>query len=130
MAEHSYSHARKLNTTVLGALIVLTVITVTAAGVNFGSPSTNTIVALIVASIKASLVALFFMHLKYEKPINAVIFLTGIATLALFMGLTLVDEDTRNHPLPANLAPPRGGPGTSSLVSAGDETPLPETQRH
>jgi cytochrome c oxidase subunit 4 len=126
MAGHSYSHARKLNTTVLGALIALTVITVYAAGVNFGSPSTNTVVALLIASVKATLVALFFMHLKYEKPINAIIFIIGILTLALFLIFILLDVDTRIPLRPANLAPPRGGPGTSSLVSADAEAPPAE----
>ncbi len=110
MAGHSYAHEKKRNITVLGALLVLTVITVAAAGVNFGSPSTNTVVALLIASVKASLVVLFFMHLMYEKPINGIIFVIGLLTLALFLIFILLDVDTRLQTRPANLAPPPGGP--------------------
>ena len=119
MAGHSYTEAKRLNGTILGALLVLTAITVAAAGVNFGSPSTNTVVALLIASVKATLVALFFMHLKYEKPVNAIIFVIGIFTLALFLIFVLLDIDTRHDLRPANMAPPRGGPGTSTLTSPG-----------
>ena len=48
------------------ALVVLTIITVAAAKVDFGSSTINLVIALLIASIKASLVGLFFMHLKYE----------------------------------------------------------------
>ncbi len=109
MAEHSYAEAKKINTAVLAALLVLTAVTVAAAGIHFETPAVNTIVALAIASMKASLVALFFMHLRYEKPINAIIFLTGIAMLAVFLGLTLLDVDYRSQPRPANLKPPPGG---------------------
>ncbi len=109
MAEHSYAEAKKINTAVLAALLVLTAVTVAAAGIHFETPAVNTIVALAIASMKASLVALFFMHLRYEKPINAIIFLTGIAMLAVFLGLTLLDVDYRTQPRPANLKPPPGG---------------------
>ena len=114
MAGHSYARAKTVNTTVLGALLALTVITVAAAGINFGSPSTNTVVALVIASAKASLVALFFMHLKYDKPINAIIFLVGVIMLAIFLIFILLDVDTRHPHRPANLAPPRGGPAAAA----------------
>jgi cytochrome c oxidase subunit 4 len=110
MAGHSYAEEKKLNITVLGALLVLTVITVAAAGVHFGSSSINTVVALLIASAKASLVALFFMHLKYEKPVNAVIFVIGLLTLSLFLIFTLIDIESRHNLRPANLVPPPGGP--------------------
>jgi len=136
MAGHSYPEARRLNTTILGALLALTAITVAAAGINFGSPSTNTWVAMLIASVKATLVALFFMHLKYEKPVNGIIFVVGIFTLALFLIFILLDIDTRHDLRPANLAPPRGGPGTSTLTSPGSieapaaaETPAAAPER-
>jgi cytochrome c oxidase subunit IV len=115
MAGHSYAEARKLNVKVLGALLVLTVLTVAAAGVNFGSESINTVVAVIIASIKATLVALFFMHLKYEKPINSIILSIGVVTLALFLGFVLVDIDTRADLRPSNFAPVPGGPRPAML---------------
>ncbi len=129
MAAHSYAEEKKINTAVLGSLLALTALTVAAAGIHFESPAVNTIVALAIASMKASLVALFFMHLRYEKPINAIIFLTGIAMLAVFLGLTLLDVDYRATPRPANLKPPPGGftagvepakPGGTAPPAAGE----------
>ncbi len=78
---------------VLGALVALTVITVLAAGFSFGS--WNVIIALGIASIKASLVALFFMHLRHDKPMSAIIFVTGAAVLGVFLMICTLDSDAR-----------------------------------
>jgi len=78
---------------VLGALLALTVITVLAAGFSFGS--WNVIIALGIASIKASLVALFFMHLRHDKPMSAVIFVTGAAVLGVFLMICTLDSNAR-----------------------------------
>ena len=67
----------KLYGMVLGALLVLTVITVAASMIDSGSAMTNVIIAMLIASIKASLVALFFMHLRWDKPMSAIIFCVG-----------------------------------------------------
>jgi cytochrome c oxidase subunit 4 len=80
---------------VLAALLVLTAITVAAAGVRFSSPAINVLVALGIATLKASLVALFFMHLRHDRPMNALIFTTGLAVLATLLALTLIDVQTR-----------------------------------
>ena len=47
------------------SLLVLTALTVTATGMNFGALSVT--VAVVIAAIKSSVVLFFFMHLKYEK---------------------------------------------------------------
>lgn len=52
---------------VLGGLAVLTALTVGLSYVNFGSKAMNIAVGVLVAVAKASLVVLFFMHLKWEK---------------------------------------------------------------
>ena len=52
------------------ALLILTGLTIGAAFIDLGSG--NVVVALGIASIKASLVALFFMHLRWEKPVNSI----------------------------------------------------------
>jgi cytochrome c oxidase subunit 4 len=44
-----------------------------------------------VATIKASLVALYFMHLRYDSVLNAIIFLIGVAFLGLFLVITMLD---------------------------------------
>jgi len=88
---------------VLVALLVLTAITVTAAGINFGPY--NTVIALIIASLKASLVALFFMHLRHDR-LSAVIFVSGLLFLAVFLIFTLFDINTRTPLYPDNLKEP------------------------
>ena len=80
------------------ALMVFTAITVGVAQVDFGS--LNVVVAMTVATIKASLVVLFFMHLKYDKPFHAVAFSLGIVFFGLFLGLMLLDVSTRTDPEP------------------------------
>lgn len=106
MAAHSYAQARKTYAAVLAALLVLTVITVIAAGIHFGSPSVNVIVALTIATAKASLVALFFMHLLYDSRVNAIIFLTGAVMLAIFLIFILLDVEARDTVRPSTLRPP------------------------
>jgi cytochrome c oxidase subunit 4 len=91
---------------VLLALLTLTTITVTAAGIDFGSPSANVVIALIIASIKASLVALFFMHLRWDKPLNAIIFVIGVLFLSLFLIFCVIDEASRPALIPQTLKVP------------------------
>ncbi len=90
---------------VLGTLLALTVITVLAAGMNVGAM--NAVIALTIASIKATLVALFFMHLRHDKPMNAVIFVAGVGILAIFLMLTYLDEGQRT-PQPVRQTPVAG----------------------
>jgi cytochrome c oxidase subunit IV len=77
---------------VFAALVVLTAITVAVSYFDFGS--LNLVVALGVATIKASLVALWFMHLRYESGLHAFIFLVGIAFLGLFLVIAMLDAVT------------------------------------
>ena len=69
---------------VFGALMVGTVVTVLASYVDFGGASINIAVALLIASVKAALVAAFFMHLIDERKL-----VYGIlgATVFFFVGL-------------------------------------------
>jgi len=71
------------------ALLVLTAITVTAAGMHFGA--LNVLVALAIAATKATIVLYFFMHLKYETTIFHRMLLIVLVTLAIFIGLTFTD---------------------------------------
>jgi cytochrome c oxidase subunit 4 len=93
----------KVYAAVLAALLVLTAITVTAAGIDFGPY--NTVIALVIATMKASLVALFFMHLRHDK-FNAVVFLGGVFFLGVFLIFTLFDINSRVVVLPGNLKEP------------------------
>jgi caa(3)-type oxidase subunit IV len=71
------------------ALLFLTVVTVWVAGIDLGP--LNFAVAMAVAAVKASLVMLFFMNLKYDRRENAVIFLASFVFLAIFIVLTSTD---------------------------------------
>ena len=89
--EHSHSegHDNKTYILIWGALIILTVITVSASYIHFGI--FNIVIALVIASIKASLVALFFMHLKYEDKITWAFALYPLFLLAILISSGLID---------------------------------------
>ncbi len=60
-------------------------------------------VALIIATLKASLVVLFFMHLRWDKPVYGVVAMAGFIFLGVFMGFCLMDQESRNYYLPQNV---------------------------
>lgn len=71
------------------ALLALTFVTVAATWVDWGQ--WNLAIALGIATVKAALVALYFMHLRYDHPFNALIFVVGLVFLALFLAITTLD---------------------------------------
>jgi cytochrome c oxidase subunit 4 len=79
----------KLLVTIWGSLMVLTVLTVAAAHVDLSR--INIWVALGIATVKAILVALYFMHLRYDKPFHAIVFVTAVVFVLLFVGIALTD---------------------------------------
>lgn len=79
-----------------GSLLFLTIVTVLATKVDFGQ-SMNLAIAMFIAVIKATLVILFFMHLKYDKIFHTVVFLSAILAAALFVGFTLMDSGQYQH---------------------------------
>ena len=99
MASHSHSDKHEHITTyktssiIWAALMVLTVITVYVSYVDFGTM--NVVIAMAVASLKAALVALFFMHLKFEDSITWVFALFPLGLLFLLITMTFVDTFTR-----------------------------------
>ena len=75
-------------------LIVLTVVTVWVSYFHFGP--FNLLVAMIIAASKASLVALYFMHLKYDNKLYGVIFISALFFLAIFIIITMFDTLRRD----------------------------------
>ena len=73
------------------ALTFLTVVTVAQASFELGS--LDVAVTMVIATIKATLVMLFFMHLAYDKPFNLIIFLSSFVFVALFIIFTLTDAN-------------------------------------
>jgi cytochrome c oxidase subunit IV len=107
MSDHTHVHGGpKLYALILTALLLLTAITVAASRINFGSNMTNVVIAMFIASIKASLVALFFMHLRWDKPMNAIIFCSSLFFLGLFLITCYTDVISRPAVEPTNLKPP------------------------
>jgi len=79
----------KLFVIIWAALLVFTGLTVAAAEVDLGF--LNVVVALAIATTKASLVTFFFMHLKYENLTFKLMVLVCFTILAIFIGFTFFD---------------------------------------
>jgi cytochrome c oxidase subunit IV len=117
--EHDLSKDVGLYRRTLLTLLVLTAITVGAAGIQFGSGAANIVIALTIATIKATLVALFFMHLAHDKPVNAIIASAGFIFLGIFLMFDFLDVGTRVNLQPHNMpamAQPTPTPSTLNLL--------------
>ena len=93
MSEHIVSP--KLYFAIFAALILGTGITVWAAFQSFGP--FNIVIALGIATIKATLVVLFFMHARYSPGRTQLVIVCSVFWLAIMLALTLADYDTRPH---------------------------------
>lgn len=91
MTANSTSVATYLS--VFAALLLLTAITVAVAFVDLGGA--NNVVALAIAGMKATLVLLWFMHVRGSSPLIKATVATGCGWLALLIGLTLADFVSR-----------------------------------
>ena len=100
-AHHAHHGGPAIYTANLIALLILTGITVGASYINFGSA--NVVIALAIASLKAILVALFFMHLVWDKPVNAIIAVAGCLFLGIFLMFDFLDVGTRVNLQPHNM---------------------------
>ncbi|HYK90877.1 MAG TPA: cytochrome C oxidase subunit IV family protein [Acidobacteriota bacterium] len=83
----------KIYILVFATLIALTISTVGIANVDLGP--LNTIAALAIAAIKASLVILFFMHVRYSRPLIGLVVFASLLWLAILITLTLSDFASR-----------------------------------
>ena len=115
--EHDHGGVGVYAKTLIG-LLVLTAITVAAASFDFGQG--NVVIALVIATVKASLVVLFFMHLRWDKPVNAIIAMAGFLFLGIFLMFCLIDFDSRNNYLPSNLHPVADMPLAPGTAPAGE----------
>jgi len=78
---------------VFGALILGTILTVAAARVNMGP--LNNIVMLAIACTKASLVILFFMHVRWSSRLTWVVAMAGFFWLLILFGIGMSDYMSR-----------------------------------
>jgi len=101
---------------IFGTLMVLTGLTVGASMVNLGS--LNFPVAISIAIIKATLVILFFMHVKYSSRLTKMIVGVSFFFLAIMFGLTLTDYMSRGW-----YTSPRGSTGAGTQVGISVNSP-------
>lgn len=97
MSDHSqHVVSAKLYWLIFIVLIVCTVLTAVVATIDLGK--FNTVVALGIATFKATLVALIFMHVKYtsEKMTKAIL-ISAVFWLILLLVLSLTDYSSRPH---------------------------------
>lgn len=114
--EHGHGIAHVADSKVLlgtwVTLMILTVLTVTATKIDLGS-NYNLALAMAIAVVKATLVVLFFMHLRYDKLFHSVLVVGGLLAASLFVGFALMDSGQYqqtiiwdvNHPPAAPIGP-------------------------
>ena len=98
---HGFAHVSPISTLILVfiTLVALTVITWAVALLETGDA--ELIIAMAVATLKAGIVATWFMHLRYDKPLNAMLFGFSTIFLALFLVLTISDANQYDHQIDA-----------------------------
>jgi cytochrome c oxidase subunit IV len=96
--DHGLAHTATIKTLVAtgGTLLVLTLVTVLATKIDFGA-NINLGIAMVIAVTKATLVVLFFMHLRYDRLFHSVVFVSAILAASLFVGFTLMDTGEYQH---------------------------------
>ena len=80
---------------IFGALMLGTATTVWAAYQNFGN--FNIMIAIGIATVKATLVVLYFMHARYASKRTKLMILSGMFWLAIMLSMTLSDYGTRHE---------------------------------
>src|SRR5260370_39625560 len=96
MSEHEHTeHIVSPGTylAIILTLLALTGITVFAAFVDLGR--FNIVVALLIATVKATLVVLIFMHAKYAPERTKLLIIAGVFWLGLLLFMTLSDYASR-----------------------------------
>ena len=97
------------------ALLFLTWVTVAIEKFDLGE--LNIFAALAVAVVKGTLVALYFMHLRWDRPFNLIVFIGGLAFVGLFIGFALLDTAEYQH----QIIPGDTQAVTDALTAAAEE---------
>ena len=92
---HAHVSSTKFYLGIFFALISLTLATVGASYVHLGPA--NLAVAIVIASIKAALVCLFFMHLRHDNKFHALIFVSSLLFIGVFFAYTVNDTGRRGE---------------------------------
>lgn len=96
MSEH-HIVSPKVYFAIFAALMLCTLLTVYAAKIDLNQyfPGLNIIVALVIATFKASLVVLFFMHGKYSSKRTQLVIICSVFWLAIMLFMTMSDYISR-----------------------------------
>jgi cytochrome c oxidase subunit IV len=126
---HSHVASVQFYVGILAILVAFTLLTVGVASIHLGP--LNLAVAIAIASAKATLVVMFFMHLKYDNRFNATIVICSLMFIGVFFAYTMNDTDTRGEVddaqgsmvLPSNGQQAPGGlPGNASQYRGHERT--------
>ena len=92
---HVHVHPAGTYVKIFVALVFLTLVTVGLSRIHLGN--WNFFIAVVVATIKASLVAMFFMHLKDDNRFNVLIFVGSLVFIGVFFVYTMNDTQHRGQ---------------------------------
>lgn len=93
---HVHVVSLRLLAIVFVSLMILTALTYAVTTVDFGY-QVNLIVAIAIAVIKSVLVCLYFMHLRWDNPFNALCLITAILFVGLFIVIASLDTGEYKH---------------------------------
>lgn len=97
MSEHDHAEVHiapvKAYVGIFLTLVCLTLITVAVSHLNMYK--FTIFVAMLIATVKATLVLLYFMHIRYEKALYAYMIAAVLATYGIFVALTFLDYSFR-----------------------------------
>ena len=94
-AVHAHISSTPFYVAVFLGLLFLTGMTVGQSYVDLGKM--NIVLVILIATMKASLVVTFFMHLKWDNKFNALIFLSTLFFIGVFFAYTMHDTEERGQ---------------------------------
>jgi cytochrome c oxidase subunit IV len=116
-AVHAHVSSTFFYVAIFSALVFLTILTVGLSYVHLGPA--NLAIAVVIASIKAALVVLFFMHLRWDSKFNALIFICSLGFIGIFFAYTFSDTGWRdkqyNEAQGARVLPNDGKPAPGGM---------------
>lgn len=115
-AVHAHIASVKFYVGIFSALVLLTLATIGVSYIQLAG-ELNLVAAILIATMKASLVVMFFMHLRYETRFNILVFLCSLLFIGVFFAYTIndtghrgeVDLENGTQVLPATGATAPGG---------------------
>lgn len=142
-AVHAHVSSTAFYVAVFLGLLFLTGMTVGQSYVDLGKM--NIILVILIATMKASLVVTFFMHLKWDNKFNALILISTIFFIGVFFAYTMNDTDKRGEldpdqnvkvwaktgeAAPGGMQKSEGHEATPAAAHGAEGTPAPAAPAH